>query len=304
MKSVNPSDTANSPRSNAARDKQHEVANQKKKNTATYWLAGITSVLIIIIAIFISISLFMKDNTTTYQLGNYKGQEYEAVKTELEATGLKITPVWKDSDTLDKGIIIEQSIEPGTDYKGGNYTTLELTVSNGPKMVKVPDVKDREYRDAQNELESATLIVKPLVKDFNTEVPADYVIKTEPEGGKEVREGSEIIIYVSKGTELKKVKVPNLVGKTEIEAQKLLSDSKLVLGNILPVGTTKGIVNKQVPEAYQDLVEGDSVTIWLTPQETTPPADSTKEEDPGTGETPPSTSTTPASTSTETPVIP
>lgn len=268
MKPVNSSNTDRVQESK--NNKPTEEAKQKKKNTATYWLAGITSIIIIAIAIFISFSLLGKgSNSTTYQIQNYIGQEYDAIKTDLEAKGLKVTPLWQDSETIPKGIIIDQSIPPGQNYKSGNFTSLELTVSNGPKMSKVPDVKDKEYREAQNELESASLKWK-IEKEFNAEVPANYVIRTDPEAGTEVKIDTEVTIYVSKGAEMKTVKVPNLVGKTETDAQKLLSDSKLVLGNILPAGTVKGIVNKQLPAAYTEVVEGDSVTIWLTADETAP----------------------------------
>lgn len=274
MKSVNSPNAVHSSRSNNS-NSQSEKNKQKKNNTATYWLAGITSIMIIIIALFITISLLSKGNDTTYQIGNYQGKEYAAIKSELEAKGFKIIENWKDSDTP-KGIIIDQSIPPGTNYKAGNYTSLELTISNGPKMAKVPDVREREYRDAQNEIESSNLVVKEIIRESNPDIPADYVIKTEPAGGEEVKEGSEVVMYVSKGAEIKTTKVPNLVGKDEIEVQKLLSEAKLVLGNILPVGTTKGIVNKQLPAAYSDVVEGESVTIWLTPQEETAPPTNTE----------------------------
>ena len=304
MKAVNPSNIANSARSNAAKNNQEEMDKQKKKNTATYWLAGITSILIIAIAIFITFSLFAKDNNdTTYLIGNYVGQKFVDVKKELEPKGFVITPIMVEDDTNPEGIIIEQNIPAGENYKDGKYTALELTVSSGPKMVTVPDVNEREYREAQNELESALLIVKPLVREFNSDIPADYVIRTEPAGGQKVTVGSEVVIYVSKGTEMKTVKVPNLVGKNENEVQKLLSDSKLVLGNILPVGTTKGIVNKQLPGAFSDVVEGDSVTIWLTPQEVAPPTDTgAATSTVPAGSTTPADSTVPA-TSTDT-VIP
>jgi len=305
MQTVN---SANSDRSNAASNNHNEAQKQKKKNTTAYWLAGITSILIIAIAIFISISLLTKGNdVTTYKIESYKGQQIDVVKPSLEAKGLKVTVVPQDNDSIAKGTILDQNIPAGTTYKNGEFTSLELTVSNGPKMTTVPNVKEREYREAQNEIESASLIVKPpLVREFNKDIPADYVIRTEPAEGEKVREGSEVIIYVSKGVEMKKVKVPNLVGKTEIGAQKALSDLGLVLGNMLPVGTTKGIVNRQLPEADYEVVEGDSVTIWLTP-ETAPATDSTgvgaATSTVPDGSTPPATSTVPATTS-EMPVIP
>jgi serine/threonine-protein kinase len=310
MQAVNASNIANSARRNASTNNQHEVAKQKKKNTAAYWLAGITSILVIAIALIITISLINKANAvTTYQLENYKGQKIDVIKPSLEAKGFKITEVWQDNESIAKGIILDQNIPAGTSYKKGNFTDLELTISNGPKMSLVPDVKNRDYREAQNDIQTASLIPK-LEYEFNKDIPADFVIRTEPLAGKQVKEGTDVIIYVSKGTEIKKVKVPNLVGKTELEAQQLLADSKLVLGNILPVGTTKGIVNRQLPDADSPVDEGYAVTIFLTPQEvvappTTPSQDGAATSTvPADGGTPPATSTVPATTSTETPVIP
>lgn len=254
------------------REENNHMAKQKKKNTATYWLAGITCVLLIGIAIFITWSLLFKPSTDpVYQVGNYVGSNYDSIKDELKQKGFNISEIWKESDTLPKGQIIDQSIPPGTDYKNGNFTTLELTISSGPNMSTVPDVREREYRDAQNEIETQGLKWK-IERVYDKEIPENFVIKTVPEGGEKVTAGSEVVIYVSKGKELKTIRVPNLVGKNEIEAQKKLSDAKLVLGNVMPIGVTKGIVNKQLPVANEEVVEGDSVTIWLTPQEQAAPS--------------------------------
>lgn len=279
MKPVNSSRTANESRSNEY-NKNTDAKKEKKKNHVAYWVAGLTSILVIALAIFMVFSLYSKNIQPTYKMDNYVGREYEAVKSELEEKGFKITPNMKVSETIAKGIIIDQSIPPGTDYKSGNYTSLELTVSSGPKMSKVPEVKDREYREAQSEMEANNLKYK-IEREFNEDVAADYVIRTEPVAGEEVREGTEVTIYVSKGAETKRIKVPNLVGKTELEAQKALADNKLQLGNIIPAGG-KGIVNKQLPEAYTEVEEGESVTIWVTveqapstdtSQQTAPPTD-------------------------------
>lgn len=263
MKPVNSSRSSNEARSNEYSNKQNELKKEKKKTNLTYWLAGITSVVVIVFVVIMAISLLTKgDNTEPYKLDNYVGREYEAVKAELEGKGFKITPTWQESQTIAKGMIIDQSIPPGTDYKSGNYTSLELTVSSGRKMSKVPEVKDREYREAQKEMESSNLKSR-IEKEFNDDIEADYVIRTEPAAGEEVDEGTEVIIYVSKGKETKRIKVPNLVGKNEEEAQKALADNKLQLGTIIPAGA-KGIVNKQLPVAYTEVEEGETVTIWLT----------------------------------------
>lgn len=279
MKPVNSSRNSNEARSNEYNNKQNELKKEKKKTNLTYWLAGITSVVVIVFVVIMAISLLTKgDNTEPYKLDNYVGREYEAVKAELEGKGFKITPTWQESQTIAKGMIIDQSIPPGTDYKSGNYTSLELTVSSGRKMSKVPEVKDREYREAQKEMESSNLKSR-IEKEFNDDIEADYVIRTEPAAGEEVDEGTEVIIYVSKGKETKRIKVPNLVGKNEEEAQKALADNKLQLGTIIPAGA-KGIVNKQLPAAYTEVEEGETVTIWLTVEQQSPSTDTAQQSQP------------------------
>lgn len=275
MKPVNSPRPANESRNEY--NKNTDGKKEKKKNQVAYWIAGITSIFVIALAIIMAFSLLTKDNTPINKMENYVGQKYDDVKPELEEKGFNVTSKMVENDTVDKGIIIDQSIQPGTDYKSGNYTSLELTVSNGPKLSKVPDVKDREYREAQSEMEANNLKYK-FEKEFNEEVAADYVIRTAPDAGKEVEEGTEVIIYVSKGAETKRIKVPNLVGKTELEAQKILSDNKLQLGNIIPTGG-KGIVNKQLPEAYSEVEEGESVTIWVTVEQA-PPTDTSQQTAP------------------------
>ncbi len=295
MKPVNPTRTSNDPRN--SEKKNGELKKEKKKNNVAYWLAGITSIAVIILAIVMAVSLLTKGNDTpTFKMENYVGKQYEAVKAELEEKGFKIVPIMQVSDTVPKGIIIRQSIDPGTEYRSGNFTNLELTVSSGKKMSTVPEVKDREYRVAENEIQNNNLISK-IEKEFSDEVPVDYVIRTEPAAGQEVAEGSEVIIYVSKGTETKRIKVPNLVGKTELAAQKALAESKLQLGNIMPPGVTKGIVTRQAPEAYEEVEEGEQVTIWLEPEQQAPATDTAQQS------TAPSTTTTGNGSGTDNPDV-
>lgn len=304
----NPTIPEQSNRNNIASNNHIEKQKQKKKNTAAYWLAGITSILVIGIALFFTVNLLSKEEI--YEIGNYKGLEYSEVEKELRAKGITVTELWQDNEDIEKGIILDQSLPAGTPYRDGKYTSIELTISNGPQMAIVPDVEEREKRDAENEIKTANLTAK-VESEYSDEIPAGYVIRTEPNAGKEVKVGSEVVIYVSKGADVKTVKVPNLVGKTESEAEKILSDYKLVIGKILPAGVTKGIVNKQLPAAFEELTEGDSVTIFLTPQEPEPSTPSTpatnsttKPDDNQQKPADESTPATPSTPSTEEEVIP
>ncbi len=314
MQAVNSSGIENRERANVTNNKQSEARNEKKKNNMTYWLAGITSLIIIAIALVITIGLLSNgEEDNVYRMENYVGKQYEEVKQELTAKGFTdITKVEKDSDEA-QGIILKQSVQEGIEYKNGKFTPIEFEVSKGPQIAKVPDVINREKQDAQMKIKAESLVTK-IEEEYNKDVAANYVIRTEPPAGQEVKVGTEVIIYVSKGPEVKKVKVPNLVGMNETEAQQELAKYKLALGKIIPPEITSGIVYRQLPNAYEELDEGGAVTIFLTaidPAASTTPATNSQDQaatstTPATPSTPstPSTPATPATPGTEQEVIP
>lgn len=277
MRTVNSDDIDStvrvSTRPSNVNNKKYESEKQKKKNNTTYWLAGIASVLVIGVLLFITIGLLTKDGSKNEinTMPDYRNKIFEDVKEDLIKRGINYTENWQDNDSVDKGIIFDQSVEPGAEYRNGNFTNLELTISNGPKTKKVPDITNKDYRAAQSELESQDIKYR-IEEEFSESIKEDYVIRTDPKADEEIAEDAIVTIYVSKGAEVKLIKVPNLVGKTESVAMQLLKDAKLSLGSVLPAGTTNGIVNKQAPEAYSEVAPGEAITIWLTPQEQQAPS--------------------------------
>ncbi len=275
MRSVNSDDVDStvrvSTRPTNVNNKKYESEKQKKKNNTTYWLAGIASVLVIGVLLFITIGLLTKNGSDNdiNTMPDYRNKKFEDVKQDLTKRGINYTENWQDNDSVDKGVIFDQSVEPGTEYRDGSFTNLELTISNGPKSKKVPDVTNNDYRNAQSQLTSLDIKYR-IEEEFNEDVKEDYVIRTDPKANEEITEETIVTIFVSKGAEVKLIKVPNLVGKTESVALQLLKDAKLSLGSVLPAGTTNGIVNKQAPEAYSEVAPGEAITIWLTPQEPAP----------------------------------
>lgn len=284
MKSINDANGANAQRYNNPNKNKAEATKQKKKNNVAYWLAGITSIIVIGVALVITAILLTRNNEADInKYEDYTGKQIEVVRPQLEEKGFKVIVTPQESENVPTGIIISQKPDAETPYKDPKFEKIEFVVSSGSKLIPVPDVKDREYREAENEIEAKSLVPK-VEREFNEEVPKDYVIRTEPAADEKLAEGSEVKIIVSDGKKTTKRSVPNLVGRTKIEAEKLLSDNKLVLGNVVPIGATDGIVTRQAPEAYEEVAEGEGVTIWLSPQETTP-SNTTQGQSPSTDTT-------------------
>ncbi|MCX7921874.1 MAG: Stk1 family PASTA domain-containing Ser/Thr kinase [Clostridia bacterium] len=241
---------------------------KKKTNKLTYWLAGATSLVIIVVCILVTynviVSSLAPDNENAYMINDYVGKDYNTVKNELVGKGIIVKEKRKTDDTAQKDTIISQSISPGKNFKAGGYTEIELVVSDGPKKVRIPQLKNKDYRDAVIMLEDRGLVTN-VQEEFSEDVGTGLVIRTEPGYDEEVKEGSEVTVYKSKGPELKMVKIPDLIGKTEMEAQRALADLKLTIGKIIPENTSNRIdkVIRQNPLPGDMIKEGTPIDIYF-----------------------------------------
>ncbi|SDJ73281.1 Stk1 family PASTA domain-containing Ser/Thr kinase [Sediminibacillus albus] len=91
-----------------------------------------------------------------------------------------------------------------------------------PKDVELIDVAGMEYEEAFNELEALNLEVKRETM-YSDEVAEGQVIRTDPEAGTEVKEGSTVTVYASDGKE--KVSFDDYVGRDFSQIESLLEQS-------------------------------------------------------------------------------
>lgn len=154
-----------------------------------------------------------------------KGMTLEEARKELqkvaEETGQKETvPIFTlAADAADKeyssevpeGGIISQNIKAGKKVRScdqnGNPEKISVILSLGPRIVIIPDVKNRTESDAKDILERQGLQVS-VREEYSSSISAGQVIGTAPEGGKEVREGDAITLRISKGVMPPPVKIP------------------------------------------------------------------------------------------------
>ncbi|MET9656982.1 Stk1 family PASTA domain-containing Ser/Thr kinase [Streptomyces sp. NPDC006510] len=89
----------------------------------------------------------------------------------------------------DAGDIARQSPGEGTEAAEGD--TIELTVSDGPRMIDVPDVTGKDVDEARSELEDAGFAVK-VDRPFLSF--SDTIASQSVDGGEQAPEGSTITI--------------------------------------------------------------------------------------------------------------
>lgn len=237
----------------------------KKKDRATYWIAGIISLVIICVFTYIGyrfVAPSILEQDKQFIVGNYEGKSISVVQPELVEAGIKFTLKEQYSEEYQKGIIISQSIDPGKSLKKDGITPLVLTVSKGQQLIKIPNLRNKDSRDAEETITNLGLVPE-IIEEFNETVPIGRVIKTDPGAEDEVKLETSVIIYVSKGPEIKTTRVPDLIGRTFEDAKKLLNDANLTLGKILPEDSSNYIdkIITQEPLPGTEVDEGSAVNI-------------------------------------------
>ena len=144
-------------------------------------------------------------------------------------------------------------------------TTLVLNVTN-PKEVQLPNVVGLSQEEAKQKVEEAKLKFEVSSEEYNTEVEKGHVISQNPTYTEKynVKEGSEIKVVISKGTE--KTKVPKVAGMKEDEAIQTLEDAKLKAEVVEETSkkVEEGYVISQETEANSEANAGDTVKIHVS----------------------------------------
>ncbi len=129
-----------------------------------------------------------------------------------------------------KGTVVVQNPPPKTIVKPGRR--VYLIVSSGEQLVEVPSIRWRSVREARFTLERMGLNMGSITYELSPVYPENTIMDQGIEPGEEVPRGSSINVVVSQGSAADKVMVPELVGKSLSEAQRLLNQRGLRIGNI------------------------------------------------------------------------
>jgi beta-lactam-binding protein with PASTA domain len=133
-----------------------------------------------------------------------------------------------------------------------------------PKNVTVPDVVGKPSAfEAEKLVTEAKLKLAPQTKEkVDPKVPPGTVVSQTPAAGEKAEEGEEVTILVAVGNG--KVAVPDLTGKTPGDAEKLLRDAKLSLGQATPQPVDpKAAIKSQIPAPKEIVKEGAPVDIFM-----------------------------------------
>lgn len=220
-------------------------------------------------AIFIYMTLKLNDSPilTRYEnveLPNFVGQG-EAV-TKSGEYKFKFVIEYEHSAKHTAGVIIRQAPKPPKTVK--ENSVIKLKVSKGALITKMPSLKNYTESDAMfmlNELESHIIIIREESEKYEM----GRVIKTTPNAGELVTAGDTITIYVSKGGEAdrNRVPVPNITGLSSIsDATKILAKNNLTIGSVTREynDSPKDTVARQYPVSGEMVKAGSAIDVVIS----------------------------------------
>ncbi len=145
-------------------------------------------------------------------------------------------------------------------------TTMGVMEIVNPKDVQIPDLVNKTQDEAEQIVKDLKLKLVVKSEEYNENVEEGKIISQDPayQENYTIKEHSEISVVVSKGTET--VEVPDVVGKTREEAEKLLKDAGLV-AEITEENDEKveaGIVLSQDIEDGETVNKGSTVKLVVS----------------------------------------
>lgn len=225
-----------------------------------------TNILLLITIIVVTISMlahfFFGRSRDVVAVPNVLNMTVVEAQRALEQYDFKVEMNEEYGDSKSKpGTVMEQSPKPGEKRKEGSLITL--TISRGAELKVIPNLTNMSLHKAEQLLINDGFTVGNIVKKYDKAYKIGTVISTSPKALDKAPKGSAIDILLNEGDK----EVPNLVGKKLKDAEKMLKDADLRVGEIKTISDSsvpKNTVMATTPNAGIKLAKGDLVVITIS----------------------------------------
>ncbi|GAA3208731.1 Stk1 family PASTA domain-containing Ser/Thr kinase [Nonomuraea helvata] len=186
------------------------------------------------------------------------GKNLELARKSAVAAGFKVQEgKGLNDEKVEAGLVLSSDPPANTEVKKG--ATITLVPSLGPKRIIVPNTGGMSGDEARSAIAAAGLTVGVVKRLANQVVERGKVIRTSPQVGEKVREGSKVDIFVSAG-----MVMPDVNGMPKDEAAGYLGQQGFqVQVNEVDDDAEPCTVIAQTPKAKAEVDKGAQVAITV-----------------------------------------
>ena len=239
---------------------------QTIKTHKWWWLfMGLAAVLVVGLLLLVVTS----NSQSEVRIPDVTNLSEESARQKIEQVGLKVGKIrHQNSERIGRGKVISTSPPAGRMTKKGRFVDLE--VSDGVGMSKVPDVSGDSYQVAVAKLEKMGFDVI-RENQFSDSVPIDHVVSQSIAAGVEVKPAeTTITLVVSKGQDDHEkndtVKLPDFKDYTLREVQEYVRRHDLIL-QVSPAYSKKvkkGMVISMSPAPGTHVPHGSTIMVSVS----------------------------------------
>ena len=170
---------------------------------------------------------------------DYRNKTYEAARDELKKLGFTVEKQEENSDSVESGKVISQSIAPNQKVEGKD-PVITLVVSKGESSIKMANLTGYTRAGAIEYANSNNLAL--TITEEENEATADTVIRQSIREGAKVKKGTALTVVLSKGkkdhTVTKQITIPyqkngqNNGQKTPNKISIYIEDAKNQISNV------------------------------------------------------------------------
>jgi serine/threonine-protein kinase len=249
------------------------VGDPRRRRVSGWAIAALTALAVLAVVALVA-GLIVSQQPERVTVPQVVGLTNEQADAALRARGLVPEPQSQPGlECGDPGEVIAQ--DPGADEQVAANSEVSYTFCVGPGEVVIPPLAELDRANAEDQL--TRLGLKFEVKEEDSDKKKNSVISTQPDAGSRVKEGSTVILVISRGN---LVKMPDLDnGNRSLEqARGILEDRGFtnIADTTQPVNDPdrNGKVVGQDPDPGALVKKGDRVTLIVGDYEEPPPTDS------------------------------
>jgi serine/threonine-protein kinase len=201
----------------------------------------------------------------TLPVPDVTGMDIANAKSTLQLVGLEpVEGETRPDPQKPIGTVVFQNPHPQAVVKHGRR--VYLTVSGGEMQVSSPLLRGKSLRDAKFTIERSGLVVGGVTYEHSSQFPENTIIAQSIPAETRIAKGSRVNLTVSSGAGGGGVVVPDVVGRTLTEAEKLLTSADLKVGNLTYQQNYELIPNtvvEQFPRPGESVTAGRGIDLFV-----------------------------------------
>lgn len=222
---------------------------------STWFLVALAAVMV---AAITATGLYFSQTRYVTVPGGLVGKNVVVAEQNLTSRGFKVRQAPGQYDeNVAEGLVLSHDPVSGKEVESGE--TITLVPSLGPKRVLVPKVQGMSESDARLAIAKAGLSVGAVRRLPSQTVERGAVIRTSPQVGEKVKEGSKVGVFVSAG-----LVMPDVSGMTKNEAAAYLQEQGFqVQVNEVDDDAEPCTVIAQAPKAKAEVDKGSVAMVTV-----------------------------------------